>query len=77
MMFSQEELISILKKSLPDKNYNDLSGIAQSIIGEGEHWQEVDLNEHIHDDLELSMLHDICKRESSGKKPNNIRLFFK
>lgn len=78
MIFSEEEIITILKKSLPKANYKDLEVVAKSIIDHSEHWQEADLNEHIHDDVEMQVLHDICQRRSnSTKPPKQIRLFFK
>ena len=78
MVFSEGEIVAILKKALPKADYKDLGNIAQSILSEGEHWQEVDLNEHIHDEVETKMLHDICQRKSGNNRPpKNVRLFFK
>ncbi len=78
MIFSEAEIMSILKKSLPQKNYKDLKAVADTIISDAKHWQEADLNEHIHDDLERKVLYDICHRESNdNKQPKKMRLFFK
>ena len=78
MVFSEEEVIAILKKSLPKADYKDLERVARSIAGQTGSWQEVDLNEHIHDEVETRVLHDICKRKANNNKtPKDIRLFFK
>ena len=77
MLFSEDELIAILKKSLPKTDYRSLETVAKQIINRSEHWEEADLNEHIHNDAEKRILEDICKRKtSSSKPPKNIRLFF-
>ena len=58
--------------------YKDLEGVARSITNESKNWQEVDLNEHIHDEVETKVLHDICQRKSNNNRtPKNVRLFFK
>ena len=78
MILSEEEIVAILKKSLPSTNYKDLGHIARSITTETKNWQEVDLNEHIHDEVETKVLHDICQRRSNNDRPpKNVRLFFK
>ena len=78
MILSEEEVLTILKKSLPKTNYKDLEDVARSIAGKAEHWQEVDLDEHIHDEVETKTLHDICQRKSNNSNPpKKIRLFFK
>lgn len=77
MFLSEEEITAILKKALPKADYKDLGNIARMIVREGEQWQEVDLNEHIHDELEMQLLHDICKRKNNNRPPQNIRLYFK
>ena len=78
MILSEEEVITILKKALPKSNCKDLEGVARSITNESKNWQEVDLNEHIHDEVETKVLHDICQRRSNNDRPpKNVRLFFK
>ena len=78
MIFSNEEVFLILKKALPNADVKELDNIAQSIKEEGEHWQEADLNEHIHDELETKVLEEICRRESNqNNSPKAMRLFFK
>lgn len=75
-MLSESEIIAILKKSLPKSDSKSLESAAHSIVKEGAHWQEADLDEHIHDELESQVLHKICERQSQ-KKPGWIKLFFK
>jgi hypothetical protein len=78
MFFSEEDIITILKRLLPNANYKDLDGVARSIMNEAEHWQEVDLNEYVRDETEREMLHDFCRRKSkNGGSPRKIRVFFK
>lgn len=77
MILSENEIITILKKELPKADYRQLASIATSITDHAKHWQEVDLNEHIHDDVEKDFLHEICKRESNSKPFKGIKLFYK
>ena len=78
MIFSEEDIIGILKKSLPNANYKDLESVAKSIVNTSDQWQEADLDEHIHDEVKKQLLHDICKQTSNNKKPpQDMRLFFK
>ncbi len=77
MLFSEQEIVAILKKNLPKTDYKDLANVASSIVSKAEHWQEVDLDEHVRDELETKVLHDICKRKSDGETPKDIRLFFR
>lgn len=78
MIFSEEEIFLILKKALPNVSSKELTNIVQSVRKEGEHWQEADLSEHIHDELEEKVLHDICRREANNEEtPGKMRLFFK
>lgn len=76
-MLSDEELILILKKALPKSNYQDLKDVVKSIRNETKNWQEADLHQHIHDEVETQILHDICQRSNGGRKPKLMRLFFK
>ncbi len=56
MAFSEEEIITVLKKGLPKAQYKDLENIAKSILDESERWQEEDLNRRIHDEIQTRIL---------------------
>ncbi len=77
MIFSEEEILAILKKELPEVNGKNLEDVAGSIIRSGKHWQEVDLDEHVHDDVKMQVLHDLCKPTNNNEPPKDVRLFFK
>lgn len=76
MLFSEEEVLAILKKNLPDKSSGELEGVARSIMEATEHWQEADLHEKLHDE-EVELLNQICKKKNPEKEPKEFRLFFK
>ena len=77
MIFSEKEIITMLKKSLPKTDYKTMENVAKSLISEPQQWQEIDLNEHIHDEVETKILLDICKRKTNNRPPKGIRLFYK
>ena len=78
MLLSENEIVAILKKSLPQTDPKDLGEIAGKNTAQAQKWQEVDLKEHLHDEAESQMLHSLCQRKSNTQmKPKKVRLFFK
>lgn len=77
MIFNEDELITILKKHLPQTPAKDLESVARSILEESQHWQEVDLYQHLHDDVEEDLLQRICRRHAEDVSPKKVRMFYK
>ena len=56
MFLSEEEVIAILKKSLPKSSYKDLEEVAKSIVNKAQDNAQEFLGEDAHDEMKKKFL---------------------
>ena len=74
MLLTQEEITSILKKTLPTTQEQDIQKAAQAIVSATGKWQEVDVQNKLGAGLSVQCK-DICALGEAYSKGVSIRAF--